>query len=202
MDPPSNITLVPPFSADGKAKPVYYFGRPNFGITLVKKASDARVKEMLRILNYIAAPFGSLEHNLTYYGVEGKDFAYDDDDNPVLTELGHREVGDAQSAWYSLTAPQPTWYSPADPQAPRIYQGYEKQLAPLGVEDASIGTFSPTFASKGTILLEGIGGAAQDIIAGRRNLGEWEQLVKDWQNNGGNQMKTELAASYAQLMSG
>jgi putative aldouronate transport system substrate-binding protein len=202
MDPPSHITLVPPFSADGKSKPVYYFGRPNFGITLVKKASEARVKEMLRILNYIAAPFGSIEHNLIFYGVEGKNFTYDADDNPILTELGHREVGDAQSAWYSLTAPQPTWYSPADPLAPEIYQGYEKVLAPLGVEDASIGTFSPTFASKGTILLEGIGGSAQDIIAGRRNLGEWEQLVKDWQNNGGNQIKTELAASYAQLMSG
>ncbi|HEV7666639.1 MAG TPA: hypothetical protein VGQ62_24100, partial [Chloroflexota bacterium] len=119
-----------------------------------------------------------------------------------LSELGHREVGDAQSAWYSLTAPQPTWYSPADPQAAAIYQGYEKLLAPMGVEDASIGSFSQTFATKGTILLEGIGGAAQDIIAGRRNLAEWDQLVKDWQTNGGNQIKSELAASYVQLMSG
>jgi putative aldouronate transport system substrate-binding protein len=157
---------------------------------------------MLRILDYLAAPFGSLEHNLMFYGVEGKDYQYDDQDNPVLTELGHREVGDAQSAWYSLTSAQPTWYSPADPRAPEMYQGYEKLLAPMGVENASIGTFSSTFASKGTILLEGIGGAAQDIIAGRRNLSEWEQLVKDWQSNGGNQIKSELAASYAQLTSG
>jgi putative aldouronate transport system substrate-binding protein len=199
MDPPSHITLVPPFSADGVSKPVYYFGRPNFGMTLVKKGSEARVKEMLRILDYIAAPFGSIEHNLIFYGVEGQDYQYDDQDNPVLTDLGHREVGDAQSAWYSLTSPAPTWYSPADPQAPAIYQGYEKLLAPMGVEDASIGTFSQTFASRGTILLEGIGGAAQDIIAGRRSLSDWDQLVRDWQNNGGNQIKSELAASYAQL---
>jgi putative aldouronate transport system substrate-binding protein len=199
MDPPSRITLVPPFSADGQAKPVYYFGRPNFGLTLVKKASDARVKEMLRILNFIAAPFGSVEHNLISYGVEGKDFKYDDQNNPVLTDQGHAEIGNFGSAWYSLTAPQPSWYSPADPKAPQVYQGYEKFLAPLGVEDASIGTFSPTFASKGTILLDSIGGAAQDIIAGRRSIAEWDQIVKDWQNNGGNQIKSELAASYAQL---
>ena len=83
-----------------------------------------------------------------------------------------------------------------------MYQGYEKLLAPLGVEDASIGTFSPTFASKGTILLDGIGGAAQDIIAGRRSSDEWDQVVKDWQTNGGSQIKSELAASYAQLTSG
>jgi putative aldouronate transport system substrate-binding protein len=199
MDPPSHITLVPPFSADGQSKPVYYFGRPNFGITLLKKAGEARIKEMLRILNFVAAPFGSIEHNLITYGVEGVDFNYDDQNNPVLTDQGHREIGDNGSPWYALTAPQPSWYSPADPKAPEIYQGYEKLLQPMGVEDASIGTFSPTFASKGTILLDGVGGAAQDIIAGRRNLSEWQQIVKDWQNNGGNQIKTELAASYAQL---
>jgi hypothetical protein len=69
----------------------------------------------------------------------------------------------------------------------------------MGVEDASIGSFSSMFASKGSILLDSIGNGAQDIIAGRRSLDEWDQLVKDWQTNGGNQIKTELAASYAQL---
>jgi putative aldouronate transport system substrate-binding protein len=202
MDPPSHIVLVPPFSADGQSKPVYYFGRPNFGMTLVKKAGDARVKEMLRILNFIAAPFGSIEHNLLFYGVEGKDYTYDDQHNPVLTDQGHAEIGNFGSAWYALTAPQPSWYSPADPKASEIYQGYEKLLAPMGVEDASIGSFSQTFASKGSILLDGIGGAAQDIIAGRRSLDEWDQVVKEWQNNGGTTIKSELAASYAQLMAG
>jgi putative aldouronate transport system substrate-binding protein len=199
MDPPSHITLVPPFAADGQSKPLYYFGRPNFGMTLLKKASEARVKEMLRILNFIASPFGSQEFHLLTYGVEGKDFNFSDQGNPVMTDMGRAEIGTFGSAWYSLTAPAPSYYSPADPKAPEVYQGYEKVLAPMGVEDASIGTFSSTFASKGTILLEGVGGSAQDIIAGRRAVGEWEQIVKDWQTNGGNQIKQELAASYALL---
>jgi putative aldouronate transport system substrate-binding protein len=199
MTPPSHITLVPPFSADGQAKAQYYFGRPNFGITLVKKADEVRVKEMLRILDFIASPFGSQEWELFTYGVRGIDFNYDDNGNPVMTDQGKAEVGAFGSAWYSLTAPPPFYYSPADPSAPQVYQGYEKLLAPLGVEDASIGTFSQTFASKGTILLDAVGGGAQDIIAGRRPVGDWEQLVKDWQTNGGNQVKDELATSYAQL---
>jgi putative aldouronate transport system substrate-binding protein len=150
-------------------------------------------------LNFIASPFGSQEFHLLTSGVEGKDFNYSDQGNPVMTALGRAEIGNFGSAWYSLTAPAPSYYSPADPKAPEVYQGYEKVLAPLGVEDASIGTFSSTFASKGTILLEGVGGSAQDIIAGRRPVGEWEQIVKDWQTNGGNQIKQELAASYALL---
>jgi putative aldouronate transport system substrate-binding protein len=199
MEPASHITLVPPFSMDGQSKPVYYFGRPNFGISLLKKASDARVKELLGLLNFIASPFGSQEFELINYGVKGADFNYDDKGNPVFTDQGKAEIGTFGSAWYSLTRPPASYYSPADPQAPVTYQGYEKQLAPLGVEDASIGCFAPTFAAKGTILLDGVGGGAQDIIAGRRNMSEWDQLVKDWQNNGGNQIKAEFAASYAQL---
>ena len=199
MDPPSHITLVPPFSADGQSKPVYYFGRPNFGISLLKKANDARIKELLGILNFIASPFGSQEFELITYGVRGVDWNPDDKGNPVYTDQGKAEIGVFGSAWYSLTRPSANYYSPADPNAPRIYQGYEKLLAPLGVEDASIGSFSPTFAAKSTILLDGVGGGAQDIIAGRRSPSEWDQLVADWRNNGGNTIKEEFARSYAEL---
>jgi len=90
----------------------------------------------------------------------------------VLTGQGMAEIGQFGTAWYSLTRPAPYYYSPTDPKAPAIYQGYEKQLAPLGVEDASIGLFSPTFASTGAMLLDGVGGGAQDIVAGHRDPAE------------------------------
>src|SRR5262249_52785056 len=155
----------------------------NFGISLIKKSSDARVKELLSILNFIASPFGSQEYELINYGVKGVDFNYDDKGNPQFTDQGKAEIGTFGSAWFSLTRQAPFYYSPADPKAPETYQGYEKVLAPLGIEDASIGTFSPTFASKGTILLDGVGGGAQDIIAGRRPTSDWDQIVKDRQAN-------------------
>ncbi len=204
MQPPSKITMVPPFSADGKKKPVYYFGRPNFGMALVKKGDDARTKELLRILNYFAAPFGSVEGHLLRYGVEGVDFNFDDRGNPQLTEQGRVEI----LAWGSLTSSTAAggggevYYSPQEPDYVALLQGYEKLLAPLGVEDASIGTFSATFAAKGSILLDGIGGGAQDIIAGRRPLGDWDGLIQEWRSNGGTTIKNELADSYAQLMKG
>src|SRR6266851_1835484 len=112
MDPPSSITMVPPFSADGKKKPVYYLGRPNFGMALVKKGDDGRVKEMLRILNFFAAPFGSVEGHLLRYGVPGVDFNFDDQGNPQITPQGKVEI----LAWGSLTSSggtgggQEVWY--------------------------------------------------------------------------------------------
>jgi putative aldouronate transport system substrate-binding protein len=72
----------------------------------------------------------------------------------------------------------------------------------MGVEDPSIGTFSPTFASKGTTLLDRVGGGVQDIVAGRRALSDYDSLVQEWRTSGGDQVKEELARSYAQLMRG
>jgi putative aldouronate transport system substrate-binding protein len=201
MDPASRITMVPPFSADGTKQPVYYFGRPNFGMALVKKGDDARIKEMLRILNFFAAPFGSTEGHLLRYGVEGVDHNFDDKGNPQLTDQGRAEI----LAWGSLTSSTGTggggevWYSTQEPETIPVLQSYEKILGPIGVEDPSIGTFSQTFASKGTILLDALGGGAQDIIAGRRPMSDFDGLVQDWRSGGGNQIKDELAQSYALL---
>ena len=177
-------------------------------MALVKKADDARVREMLRLLNFFAAPFGSIESHLLRYGVEGVDFNYDERGNPQHTELGRAEI----LPWGSLTSSTGTggggevWYSPQESQSVQRYQGYEKLLAPLGVEDASIGTFSPTFAARGSIMLEDVGGGAQDIIAGRRPLSEWDGIVNAWRNwrrpTSKGRAGEELRAAHARLKSG
>ena len=67
--------IVPPFGHDGKAGAAM-LGPGNFGWTAIKKASPDRVKELLSVLNYLAAPFGSEEFLVTKYGVKGEDWAY------------------------------------------------------------------------------------------------------------------------------
>ena len=42
-------------------------------------------------------------------------------------------------------------------------------------------------------MLEGI----TDIIASRRPLGDYDQIKKDWQDNGGEQIRKELADAMA-----
>jgi putative aldouronate transport system substrate-binding protein len=195
MDPPSNIKLVTPFSADGTTKPLYFFGRPNFSIGLIKKSPDARVKELLRILDWFASPFGSQEYHLKVYGTEGRDFNFDDKGNPIVTETGRAEL----VPWGNLAQPAAVLFDPQDATFAPTYQGYQKILAPLGVEDASIGSFSLMNAQKGAILLEGMGTGTQDIIAGRRPMSDYEGLLQEWRTNGGNQIKEELAQSYATL---
>jgi hypothetical protein len=46
-------------------------------------------------------------------------------------------------------------------------------------------------------LTQGVTDGITDVLVGRSPLGDFDQLVKDWQNNGGNQMRTELQQAIA-----
>src|ERR1051325_3797080 len=83
--PPANINLLTPPAAPGM-KPQYYNGRAAFGIAFLKKASEARVKMLLKVLDYIAAPFGSDEFLLINYGLKGRDWDADDKGNPITNK--------------------------------------------------------------------------------------------------------------------
>ena len=51
LTPPAKIRVTTPFANDG-SKPSYYFGRPNFGFTVIKKGiPEARIKMLLHKLS-------------------------------------------------------------------------------------------------------------------------------------------------------
>src|SRR5205814_9684517 len=99
-NPAARLRVIHPFSADGKTKPIYHTGPSNFGMSFVKKASDDRVRLLLRVLNYIAAPFGSAERTMLDYGVEGVHYDRNAQGVPVLTDKGKAEV---LSTWKYIT---------------------------------------------------------------------------------------------------
>src|SRR4051794_25075179 len=55
---------------------------------VMKKASADRVKELLRIVDYLAKPFGTQEDLLITYGLSPADFTVAADGNPSLTSDG------------------------------------------------------------------------------------------------------------------
>jgi putative aldouronate transport system substrate-binding protein len=68
---------------------------------------------------------------------------------------------------------------------------------PVGVADPTLGYQSATLDSKGAPLGRTLTDAVTDLLAGRRPMSEWEQVVKDWQNGGGNMIRTELEKAIA-----
>src|SRR5262249_23921699 len=90
-NPPVKFRALLPFSVDG-GKPIWNQFTGVNGLTAVKKGSPERVKELLRILNYFAAPFVTQEYQLLNYGMKDIDFTLDARGNPILTDQGKAEL--------------------------------------------------------------------------------------------------------------
>jgi putative aldouronate transport system substrate-binding protein len=190
IKPVVNFLPLAPFAAHDGAQPVHHLG-PGYLVTLgLKKATPDRIKELLRIVDWLTAPFGSAEDFLLTYGLPEIDHTLNADGRPVTTPRTNADV-DAVGWKYISQRPQVmTW--PAWPDFARIAHDFEHAVIPVGISDPTLGFVSQTNFARGVTLAQAVTDGVTDIILGRRSINEYDQLVKDWQTNGGNQIRAEL----------
>jgi putative aldouronate transport system substrate-binding protein len=189
------LSYVLPFSADG-GKPVYYTSQGNFGLFLLKKSSDTRIKELLRVFDYLAAPFGSVENVQNRYGVKDVHYTLDPNGTPVVTQQGMADLP-ANGPWNLLGQP-PVFYSEThSAEYGRAMYDSARVAIAAGMDDPTVGLYSATDASKRVTLARMISDKQAAIIFGRSSIAEWDQLVKDWRAGGGDQARTEYQQAYA-----
>jgi putative aldouronate transport system substrate-binding protein len=70
-------------------------------------------------------------------------------------------------------------------------------VMPYAVSDASFGQVSATNFSKGFSLAQTLNAGLVDIVVGRRDMSDYDQLVKDWLAAGGEQIRKEYSESIA-----
>jgi len=188
-NPPSKLGITPPFGSDGGTGS-FYLGPQLFGWSMLKKAPDARVKELLGLFNFLAAPFGSQEQLLLNYGIQGTDFNYDSSGNPVFTPKGKT---DNNSLWGYIVAPPQVYYNANNPKAyaDMMWNGAKAMIA-VGVNDPTLGLYSDTNASKGPVIQQTFLQSVSEIIAGRRPLTDYDGLVNAWKSSGGDTIRTEF----------
>jgi putative aldouronate transport system substrate-binding protein len=147
-NPDARLRVIHPFSADGKTRPIYHTGPSNFGMSFVKKGSEDRIKLLLRVLNYIAAPFGSQEWTLLNYGVEGVHYNRNASDGvPVLTDKGKNEV---LSTWKYITNNPEVLFSPDRSQDyATLIQQDEQAMADVAIPDPTRVLFGDVLRAAG-----------------------------------------------------
>lgn len=189
-NPPYNFYPLPPIAAFDGGKPQHFLGAGFIATNAMKKASPDRIKEILRVMDFLASPFGTEEDLLLQYGL--KDVHYTLDAGGKLT-INDRSNADANYVnWkYIMQHPQ-VMYVPDIPGYGKAEYEAEHFLIPHGVSDPTWGLYSPTLGLKGPTLNRGMTDGMTDIIAGRRPIADYDQMVKDWQSGGGDQIRKEL----------
>lgn len=171
-------------------------GSGRFGYVVFKKAPAERIKMLLRVLNWLASPFGTKEYELANYGIEGVHFTRGADGGIAKTELGKAENPTNVPIKYIAAAPWVLYYPGGGELAQRVYD-YEKAALKNSVADPSNGLRSQTHSSKWTALSKVTGDAHAAIVFGRRPVSDWDTVVKDFMAGGGDKMAEEFAAEYA-----
>ena len=67
--------MLPPFAAADGGKPQAFLSHGFISMNVLKKGSPDRIRELLRIMNFLAAPFGSQEDLLLSYGLKDQDYS-------------------------------------------------------------------------------------------------------------------------------
>jgi putative aldouronate transport system substrate-binding protein len=180
---------VPIFSAIGGEPLAWSREEPIFYTFIKKGLGAARTEELLRVLDWCAAPFGSQEYELCNYGVEGQHFTRGRDQSPIPNELGRREICNQ--------------YVPLGGRCPVVVQSddvpgfvndliaYSQATAPFAEEDPFVGIkvqLPPRYA-KNILLTED---KMTDIQRGRRALSELQGIVAEWRATGGDECRAFL----------
>jgi putative aldouronate transport system substrate-binding protein len=195
LTPPFDVRPIALFPGHDGGKTAHYVTGGHLWATALKKSTPERTKELLRIMNWLAAPFGSYEDQLLTFGLKDVDYTLDESGNPTLTPQGN---SDANYVPWKYTTQHPfVFFSPDLPNYAQVMAETEKMMMPSAVSDPTFGQVSVTSFSKGFTLMKSLNDGLVDIVVGRRQMSDYDQLVKDYLDGGGEQIRKEYTESIA-----
>jgi putative aldouronate transport system substrate-binding protein len=184
VTPGFNMQPVPVFSASGGDPLVWADDQPPFYTFIKKGLGNERTRELLRVLDWLAAPVGTVENQLRQYGVVGKHFTHGPDGSPVQTELGREEVKDQLNL---LGGRMPAEVGTADvPHFVEDLLNYTRATYKFREDNPFLGLkleFPPAYAKT----INTTEDKMNDIIRGRRPTSDLAQVIREWRQTGGDE---------------
>jgi putative aldouronate transport system substrate-binding protein len=194
QDPNFSMRAVPPFPANPSRKPVHHLGTGANLLTVLKKASTDQATKLLGLLNYVSAPFGTQEYLTMWYGVEGTEFEFDQNHNPVVSPKGQTDLF---IPWPNVGAAPSVLYDPSSADYARVMSTDVAVIQGMGIQNPVAGLYSQTNAQRAASLQQRMGDGLLAIIFGRSDMSSFDQLVNDWRSQGGDQIRSEFEHALA-----
>lgn len=184
--------FIPP-GFDAGTKPTLWQGGGYFAFNALKKAKPERIRQLLTVMNWFAAPFGTSEYLLRKFGVEGEHFTFVDG-APVPLKAAASQL--LVPFGYLADAPE-VIFEPGREAVARKQHGYQVRAVPKSVPNATTGLYSETNGTKGAQLAMALSDARTEIFNQRQPVDSYDKAVAAWKSGGGDTIKTEYEKAYA-----
>jgi putative aldouronate transport system substrate-binding protein len=187
------ITPVPFLAADG-GDPLVWGGAEPISFCFIKKGlGKERVEELLRIINWCAAPFGTNEFLLRENGVAGEHYNMTPE-GPSKTDLGFKEIA---NQYFFISGRRPVGTpAPDTPDWPAESMAFNNASVVFHEEDpwAGIKLELPADYKANLVPTED---RFTDVVRGRRPVSDADGIVEEWRANGGEEARELLAQALA-----
>jgi putative aldouronate transport system substrate-binding protein len=172
------------FAFDGSAPSMPLYPGAGMASYLNKKLSDDKVKELLRIANYLAAPFGSAEYLVGRYGKESVDYTMTNG-APILTDQGNKDVTDI---FDQLANCQAITFNAGYNQITKDYAAWQGDMVQHAFKPLfyAMNISEPAQTAKASTALEAV---ITDVRMGRKGVSDYQAALSTWQSAGGNQLR-------------
>jgi putative aldouronate transport system substrate-binding protein len=166
-----------------------------FGLSRSLEGNDKKIDLILKLMDFLAAPFGTKEQFFTDYGLEGIDYKIVDG-GPSVTTTGTAQT----AAILGLSQLNPvTFTAGSSAESVRTYWEAQRSNLPIITTDAGAPLFSATWLSAGLGLLTNAANEALDVVLGRRPMSYLDTIVGDFMAGGGAQVKKDYEEEYRSL---
>jgi putative aldouronate transport system substrate-binding protein len=186
-----NMLDVPGFDG-GEGGP--WMGGALNNVTAFSKDSKHTPDTLLKIANWMAAPFGTEEYLFRKYGAAGRHYTLQGTD-PVPTKAGVVETG---IGLQYISDPPLALYWAGKPDVPRKQHAIQQKIAKRLVYDASYGLYSDTQSKKQAQLAKTMTDLESQIVQGKKPVSDWAAGVADWKSAGGDKIRSELEQALAE----
>ncbi len=149
-----------------------------------KDASESVIRDVLAVANVTAAPYGTKEYMATNYGVEGTHYTVEDG-VPTKTDQGNIDV---MNAYVMIASPAPTI---AHPDFPEVARGQVEWQQRMGAHTKKSTFYGMQIVepARWTNLSNDFEQLEDDVIRGRKKIGDMQQAVSDWRSKGGDKLR-------------
>jgi putative aldouronate transport system substrate-binding protein len=180
---------VPGFNG-GQGK--VWMGAALNNLTAFSSSSKHSTETLLKVANWMAAPFGTEEYLFRKYGLAGRHYTLQGTD-PVPTRTGVVETGIGLQ--YVCDADMALYWA-GKPDVPKRQHAIQQKIADRLVYDASYGLYSDTLSKDYTRLSAVLLDVENQIVQGKKPVSAWKDAVSTFLAQGGSKMKDELAKAY------
>lgn len=193
-DPRARVIAVDVMKWDGSGPAARWLNNGAPYLTGLRAASPDRAGELMRLINWLASPWGTQENLLARYGVEGHNYARTADGG--LQSLDATKGESLSPMQYAGSAAM-VHYNGVYPDLAKAEYDSEvsamRAVAPL----PTVGLESETDQTKGAVLERDMQALVADVIQGRQSVGDWAAGVKRWRDKGGDQVRDEYQKAHA-----